>query len=304
MTENEQIFWNRVLELAKSQLKQATYEFFVLDARLIQIEQNTATIYLDPMKELFWDKNLKPIILTAGFEVYNTEIVVNYVFEEDLAKQAVEEPTSQVLQAPQKNHLPQVDSDLNTKYTFDNFVQGDENRWAFSASYAVADAPGTTYNPLFIWGGPGLGKTHLLNAIGNAVLQNNPKARVKYITAENFINEFVIHIRLDTMEELKEKFRNLDVLLIDDIQSLAKKTLSGTQEEFFNTFNALYDNNKQIVLTSDRTPDHLDNLEQRLVTRFKWGLTINITPPDFETRVAILTNKTQEYDFVFPQDTI
>ena len=205
MTENEQIFWNRVLELAKSQLKQATYEFFVLDARLIQIEQNTATIYLDPMKELFWDKNLKPIILTAGFEVYNTEIVVNYVFEEDLAKQAVEEPTSQVLQAPQKNHLPQVDSDLNTKYTFDNFVQGDENRWAFSASYAVADAPGTTYNPLFIWGGPGLGKTHLLNAIGNAVLQNNPKARVKYITAENFINEFVIHIRLDTMEELKEK---------------------------------------------------------------------------------------------------
>ena len=107
-----------------------------------------------------------------------------------------------------------------------------------------------------------------------------------------------------TMEELKEKFRNLDVLLIDDIQSLAKKTLSGTQEEFFNTFNALYDNNKQIVLTSDRTPDHLDNLEQRLVTRFKWGLTINITPPDFETRVAILTNKTQEYDFVFPQDTI
>lgn len=148
---------------------------------------------------------------------------MNYVFEEDLAKQAVEEPTSQVLQAPQKNHLPQVDSDLNTKYTFDNFVQGDENRWAFSASYAVADAPGTTYNPLFIWGGPGLGKTHLLNAIGNAVLQNNPKARVKYITAENFINEFVIHIRLDTMEELKEKFRNLDVLLIDDIQSLAKK---------------------------------------------------------------------------------
>ncbi|EQC68276.1 Chromosomal replication initiator protein DnaA [Streptococcus sp. HSISB1] len=223
MTENEQIFWNRVLELAKSQLKQATYEFFVLDARLIQIEQNIATIYLDPMKELFWDKNLKPIILTAGFEVYNAEIVVNYVFEEDLAKQAIAEPTSQVLQAPQKSNLPQVDSDLNTKYTFDNFVQGDENRWAFSASYAVADAPGTTYNPLFIWGGPGLGKTHLLNAIGNAVLQNNPKARVKYITAENFINEFVIHIRLDTMEELKEKFRNLDVLLIDDIQSLAKK---------------------------------------------------------------------------------
>ena len=149
MTENEQIFWSRVLELAKAKLKQATYEFFVLDARLIQIEQNMATIYLDPMKELFWDKNLKPIILTAGFEVYNAEIVVvNYVFEEDLANQTEVMTTSQAVPTTQKNTLPLVDSDLNTKYTFDNFVQGDENRWAFSASYAVADAPGTTYNPL------------------------------------------------------------------------------------------------------------------------------------------------------------
>lgn len=303
MTENEQLFWNRVLELARNQLKQATYEFFVLDARLIKIENHMAFIYLDPVKEVFWNNNLKSIILAAGFEIFNAEIVIQYVFEDDLNVQTPAQDSTQTVEKPQST-LPQMHSDLNPKYTFDNFVQGDENRWAFSASYAVADAPGTTYNPLFIWGGPGLGKTHLLNAIGHAVLKNNPNARVKYITAENFINEFVTHIRLDTMEELKEKFRNLDVLLIDDIQSLAKKTLSGTQEEFFNTFNTLYDNNKQIVLTSDRTPDHLDNLEQRLVTRFKWGLTINITPPDFETRVAILTNKTQEYDYVFPQDTI
>lgn len=303
MTENEQLFWNRVLELARNQLKQATYEFFVLDARLLKIENHMAFIYLDPVKEVFWNNNLKSIILAAGFEIFNAEIVIQYVFEDDLNVQTPAQNSTQTVEKPQST-LPQMHSDLNPKYTFDNFVQGDENRWAFSASYAVADAPGTTYNPLFIWGGPGLGKTHLLNAIGHAVLKNNPNARVKYITAENFINEFVTHIRLDTMEELKEKFRNLDVLLIDDIQSLAKKTLSGTQEEFFNTFNTLYDNNKQIVLTSDRTPDHLDNLEQRLVTRFKWGLTINITPPDFETRVAILTNKTQEYDYVFPQDTI
>ena len=303
MTENEQLFWNRVLELARNQLKQATYEFFVLDARLLKIENHMAFIYLDPVKEVFWNNNLKSIILAAGFEIFNAEIVIQYVFEDDLNVQTPAQDSTQTVEKPQST-LPQMHSDLNPKYTFDNFVQGDENRWAFSASYAVADAPGTTYNPLFIWGGPGLGKTHPLNAIGHAVLKNNPNARVKYITAENFINEFVTHIRLDTMEELKEKFRNLDVLLIDDIQSLAKKTLSGTQEEFFNTFNTLYDNNKQIVLTSDRTPDHLDNLEQRLVTRFKWGLTINITPPDFETRVAILTNKTQEYDYVFPQDTI
>ncbi|OWC46093.1 chromosomal replication initiation protein DnaA [Escherichia coli] len=256
------------------------------------------------MKELFWEKNLKDVILTAGFEVYNAQISVDYVFEEDLM---IEQNQTKINQKPKQqalNSLPTVTSDLNSKYSFENFIQGDENRWAVAASIAVANTPGTTYNPLFIWGGPGLGKTHLLNAIGNSVLLENPNARIKYITAENFINEFVIHIRLDTMDELKEKFRNLDLLLIDDIQSLAKKTLSGTQEEFFNTFNALHNNNKQIVLTSDRTPDHLNDLEDRLVTRFKWGLTVNITPPDFETRVAILTNKIQEYNFIFPQDTI
>ncbi|HEK9979565.1 chromosomal replication initiator protein DnaA [Streptococcus equi] len=303
MTENEQIFWNRVLELAQSQLKQATYEFFVHDARLIKVDNHVATIFLDQMKELFWEKNLKDVILTAGFEVYNAQIAVDYVYEDDLMieqqHQGQQGYTEQAFQ-----QLPAVQSDLNPKYSFDNFIQGDENRWAVAASIAVANTPGTTYNPLFIWGGPGLGKTHLLNAIGNSVLLENPNARIKYITAENFINEFVVHIRLDTMDELKEKFRNLDLLLIDDIQSLAKKTLSGTQEEFFNTFNALHNNNKQIVLTSDRTPDHLNDLEDRLVTRFKWGLTVNITPPDFETRVAILTNKIQEYNFVFPQDTI
>ncbi|MGP6369026.1 chromosomal replication initiator protein DnaA [Streptococcus dysgalactiae] len=304
MTENEQIFWNRVFELAQSQLKQATYEFFVHDARLLKVENHVATIYLDQMKELFWEKNLKDVILTAGFEVYNAQIAVDYVFEEDLIIDQNQIPNSQSYNQQVITPLPAVTSDLNPKYSFENFIQGDENRWAVAASIAVANTPGTTYNPLFIWGGPGLGKTHLLNAIGNSVLLENPNARIKYITAENFINEFVIHIRLDTMDELKEKFRNLDLLLIDDIQSLAKKTLSGTQEEFFNTFNALHNNNKQIVLTSDRTPDHLNDLEDRLVTRFKWGLTVNITPPDFETRVAILTNKIQEYNFIFPQDTI
>lgn len=304
MTENETIFWNRILELAQSQLKQTTYEFFVLDARLIKVENQVATIYLDPMKELFWEQNLKDVILTAGFEVFNAHISVNYQFEDDLASEIEESTSNHIFSRQTINSLPAITSDLIPKYSFDNFIQGDENRWAVAASLAVANTPGTTYNPLFIWGGPGLGKTHLLNAIGNAVLLDNPKARVKYITAENFINEFVIHIRLDTMDELKEKFRNLDLLLIDDIQSLAKKTLLGTQEEFFNTFNALHNNNKQIVLTSDRTPDHLNDLEQRLVTRFKWGLTVNITPPDFETRVAILTNKIQEYNFTFPQDTI
>lgn len=304
MTENERIFWDRVLELAHSQLKQATFDFFVTDAKLVKIENDVATILLDSeVKELFWEKNLQPFTLTAGFEIFNTEISNQYIFsEEDL------EPlnTFQVEQhSPNNVAVPHLESNLNNKYSFQNFVQGDENRWAVAASMAVAEVPGTTYNPLFIYGGPGLGKTHLLNAIGNAVLNTNPNARIRYITAENFMNEFTKHLRLNTMDELKENFRTLDVLLIDDIQSLPKKTTNaGIQEEFFNTFNTLHANNKQIVLTSDRNPDHLNDLEDRLVTRFKWGLTVDITPPDFETRVAILTNKIQEYAFDFPNETI
>ena len=167
---------------------------------------------------------------------------------------------------------------------------------------AVSENLATTYNPLFIYGGPGLGKTHLLNAIGNQIIENFPDARVKYIPAESFINEFLEHLRLNDMDTFKKTYRNLDLLLIDDIQSLGGKKVT-TQEEFFNTFNALH-NNKQIVLTSDRSPDHLDSLEERLVTRFKWGLTQNITPPDFETRIAILRNKIEDLDFTFPDDTI
>lgn len=299
MTENERLFWQKILELARGQLKQALFDFYVADTRLVQFEQNTATIQVNAMQKIFWEKNLTPLILMAGFDVYGREITVSYVLEDYLqesisATYTVSTPTTAPISRPE----------LNPKYHFDNFIQGDENRWAVAASLAVANTPGNTYNPLFIWGGPGLGKTHLLNAIGNTVWEQNHKARIKYITAENFINEFVAHIRLDNMDELKEKFRNLDLLLIDDIQSLAKKTLSGTQEEFFNTFNALHNNNKQIVLTSDRAPNQLHDLEERLVTRFGWGLTVHITPPDYETRIAILKNKMEDYPYHFPNDTI
>ncbi|MFU2163399.1 chromosomal replication initiator protein DnaA [Streptococcus pluranimalium] len=308
MTENERLFWSRVLELAHSQLKQATFDFFVTDARLIKIDNHVATILLDSeIKELFWQKNLQPFTLTAGFEIFNAEITNHYIFpEDDLQASETTGITHQSTSlTPNPPVLAHIDSNLNDKYSFQNFVQGDENRWAVAASIAVTEGPGTTYNPLFIYGGPGLGKTHLLNAIGNTILKDNPNARIRYITAENFMNEFTKHLRLNTMDELKDKFRTLDVLLIDDIQSLPKKTTNaGIQEEFFNTFNALHVNNKQIVLTSDRNPDHLNDLEDRLVTRFKWGLTVNITPPDFETRVAILTNKIQEYDFDFKTETI
>ncbi|WP_298648666.1 chromosomal replication initiator protein DnaA, partial [uncultured Granulicatella sp.] len=171
-----------------------------------------------------------------------------------------------------------------------------------AAALAVADNLGGIYNPLFIYGGPGLGKTHLLNAIGNEVLENTPDARIKYVPAETFINDFLEHLRLGEMDSFKKIYRSLDLLLIDDIQALSKKV--STQEEFFNTFNALHGENKQIVLTSDRSPDYLENLEERLVTRFKWGLTSDITPPNFETRIAILRNKIEEFDLIFPNETI
>lgn len=249
------------------------------------------------------------VILTAGFEIYAVELTISYQFnleEEEEEKEFI--PLSETTRDYAVSHAPIVDlppiqTGLRKKYTFDNFVSGDGNQWALAAALAVSENLATTYNPLFIYGGPGLGKTHLLNAIGNQIVENYPNARVKYIPAESFINEFLERLRLNDMDTFKKTYRNLDLLLIDDIQSLGGKKVT-TQEEFFNTFNALYGDNKQIVLTSDRSPDHLDSLEERLVTRFKWGLTQNITPPDFETRIAILRNKIEDLDFTFPDDTL
>ena len=306
----EQTFWNRVLELSKKRFKEQVFDFFVLTSRLIKVEQQEAIIYLDAeVKKLFWEENMTKVILTAGFEIYAVELTISYQFnleEEEEEKEFV--PLSETNRYYAVSHtpiidLPPIQTGLKKKYTFDNFVSGDGNQWALAAALAVSENLATTYNPLFIYGGPGLGKTHLLNAIGNQIMENYPNARVKYIPAESFINEFLERLRLNDMDTFKKTYRNLDLLLIDDIQSLGGKKVT-TQEEFFNTFNALYGDNKQIVLTSDRSPDHLDSLEERLVTRFKWGLTQNITPPDFETRIAILRNKIEDLDFTFPDDTL
>ena len=306
----EETFWNRVIELSKKTFKKEIFDYFVLTSRLIKVDQQEAIIYLDAeVKKLFWEENMTKVILTAGFEIYAVELTISYQFnleEEEEEKEFV--PLSETNKDYIVSHapiidLPPIQTGLKKKYTFDNFVSGDGNQWALAAALAVSENLATTYNPLFIYGGPGLGKTHLLNAIGNQIMENYPNARVKYIPAESFINEFLERLRLNDMDTFKKTYRNLDLLLIDDIQSLGGKKVT-TQEEFFNTFNALYGDNKQIVLTSDRSPDHLDSLEERLVTRFKWGLTQNITPPDFETRIAILRNKIEDLDFTFPDDTL
>ncbi len=180
-------------------------------------------------------------------------------------------------------------ANLYSKHTFDEFVEGQTNRLAYAASIAVAELPGGTYNPLFIWGSSGLGKTHLMHAIGNQILKTDPNKKVLYVTCESFTNELVASIQRHSQQQFRDKFRQVDVLLIDDIQFIGGKT--ETQEEFFHTFNTLYEANKQIVISGDRPPEEIDRLADRLLTRFRWGMIADIKIPDYETRLAILQKK-------------
>lgn len=196
----------------------------------------------------------------------------------------------------------QSEDHINRKYVFSNFVIGNSNRFAHAASLAVAEAPAKVYNPLFLYGDVGLGKTHLMHAIGNRIKENNPQMRVLYISSEMFTNEMIFCIQKNTMDAFRAKYRNIDCLLIDDIQFLRKK--ESTQEEFFHTFNALRDANKQIIISSDRKPKDIETLEERLRSRFEWGLTADIQPPDLETRMAILREKAQHEGTSIPPDVI
>jgi chromosomal replication initiator protein len=206
----------------------------------------------------------------------------------------------QSAQSPPDDNVPTMG--LLTKYTFDSFVIGQSNRFAHAAALAAAETPGTQYNPLFIYGGVGLGKTHLLQAIGNYALRNHPGKKVRYLTLETFTNDFINSLRDDSIEGFKNRYRTVDLLLIDDIQFLHKK--EQTQEEFFHTFNTLYDAQKQIVITSDRHPKSLATVEDRLVSRFEWGLITDIQPPDLETRVAILQKKARADGVVLADDDV
>ncbi|MDR2202201.1 MAG: chromosomal replication initiator protein DnaA [Clostridiales bacterium] len=195
---------------------------------------------------------------------------------------------------PRPEPPPKIEvTPINPKYNFENFVVGNSNRFMHAAARAVADEPGARHNPLFIYGGAGLGKTHIMHAIGNSVRVSNPSMRVLYVSSEKFVNEFIESIRTTKGKSsgFREKYRNADVLMIDDIQFIAGK--SGTQEEMFHTFNELHDENKQLVLSSDRPPKEIPDLEERLRSRFEWGLIVDVQPPDLETRIAILQKKAQ-----------
>jgi chromosomal replication initiator protein len=239
-------------------------------------------------------ENFESIILTLLKDVTKENITIEYVLKRD---EKVLEEKKRVIVKKNTNL-----SQFNPRYTFENFVVGSSNQFANAACLAVSTNPGKTYNPLFIYGGVGLGKTHLLNAVGNFLVKHgtiNPD-RICYITAETFTNELINSIRFEKMDDFRNKFRKMDIILIDDIQFIAGK--ERTQAEFFHTFNTLYDNMKQIVLTSDKFPRDIENFEERLKSRFEWGLVADIQLPDIETKVAILNKKAEQEKIDLPLD--
>ena len=218
-----------------------------------------------------------------------------------LSKEELENQPNNLINKVESVNYGSLNPTLNPKYTFDSFVVGNNNRFAHAASLAVAEAPATSYNPLFIYGGVGLGKTHLMHAIGNEILRNNRNANILYVTSENFTNQLINAIKDNKNEQFRNKYRSIDVLLIDDIQFIAGK--ERVQEEFFHTFNSLHENGKQVIISSDRPPKDINLLEDRLKSRFEWGLIADISNADYETRLAILRKKAQ-LDNIIIDDSI
>lgn len=225
-------------------------------------------------------------------EVRNTTVIPSLAADAPSVAPEVTDSTSYMTQFEARSTPEGVDSGLNPRYTFENFVVGKTNELAHAAAMAVATKPGDAYNPLFIYGGSGLGKTHLMQAVGHHVQKNNPNSKVLYVSCERFTNDFIQSIRGGRGKDFKDTYRGVDILLIDDVQFISGK--ESTQEEFFHTFNELHQANKQIILTSDRPPKEIQALESRLLTRFEWGMMADVSCPDFETRVAILEAKTRD----------
>lgn len=230
-----------------------------------------------------YDNTIKELLVKHGVEVTR----ISYAFSGSAKAKQATPPQQTVVQQPSR---PSKQIALNERYTFDTFIVGSGNELAYAACQAIAANPGTKYNPMFIYGGVGLGKTHLIQAVGNGIVQNRPTAKIVYVSTETFISEFLDSIRFKK-QGFADKYRSADVLIVDDIQFIAGK--EKTQEEFFHTFNALHQSNKQIILSSDKSPKAIPTLEERLRSRFEWGMAIDIQPPDFETRQAILQAKAQ-----------
>ena len=291
--------WNELKTTYQKDLSPASYNTWIETAQPRSLDQSQLVVEVpSKIHKEYWEKNLATKIVEVGYMLTGKEIIPRFVTGEEAEQEIIEEVQSPKI--PVANPIKKAM--LNPKYTFDTFVIGKGNQMAHAAALVVAEDPGSIYNPLFFYGGVGLGKTHLMHAIGHQMLLSQPDAKVKYVSSETFANDFINSIQNKTAEEFRQEYRNVDLLLVDDIQFFAEK--EATQEEFFHTFNALYNEGKQIVLTSDRLPNEIPKLQERLVSRFAWGLSVDITPPDLETRTAILRKKAAAERLEIPDDTL
>lgn len=301
------LLWKTFLDKIKTNISSLSYETWFQDTKLVSIDDNVATIIV-PMslhkKHLIDNYNnlIESIFNSITDNKYTFKFLLDEEWKEKNSQKKSEIKKKVVEEKVIKNEVNNVDiqnANLNSEYTFDSFIVGESNRFAFTASRAVAEKPGKAYNPLFLYGKSGLGKTHLMHSIGNYILENSD-LRVLYISSSKFVNDYINAVRnneknnFDKIESFKNKYRNVDVLMIDDIQFLGNANKG--QDEFFHTFNELYNENKQIIIASDRSVDDLKTLENRLLTRFNWGLTANITPPDFSLRVNIIQKKIAHHE--------
>ena len=288
--------WDLVLEKIKLTLNETQFDSFVRHLRIVSVDRTMGKIMLSTNSRTIWsviNQRYIPVLKQAATEVYEQPMDIDVIRQNS---DAVPEPADPISSAgnrtPQNKavHQPFSEQFLNPSYTFRSFVVGSNNELAYAACNAAAVGPAAVNsNPLFIYGSSGLGKTHLISAIGNYILENDPTRKFLYLSSERFTNELVNALQNREMDKFREKYRNTDILMIDDIQFIEKK--ESTQEELFHTFNELYESNRQIVFTSDRPPKDIATIDQRLKSRFEWGLSVDIQPPDFETRVAILKNK-------------
>ncbi len=300
---------DQLKEKLQSKISELNYNTWIRPISKAQLSDNSFTLYVPNKFVADWINDYYSDLVRQELqEMTNTDLKL--LFEVAASEDNIEQPIANseptattaapAVQAPIRTKAKTV-SNLNQKYDFDRFVVGSSNQFVHAASHAVADLPGGHYNPLFIYGGVGLGKTHLMHAVGLKIQHNRPDLNVLYVSAEAFTNEVINGIRYDKMPELRRKYReNLDVLLIDDIQFIAGK--ERTQDEFFYTFNSLHDSQRQIVISSDKLPKEIPGIEERLRSRFEWGLIADIQPPDLETRVAILKKKADMEKIHCPDD--
>ena len=304
--------WSKILEIIKDELGPQSYNSWFINTKIVKFKDQELTISVPSDFCKDWlEKHYLEFIKDILKRTINVDDNLKIEFKIEHQNIFPSTPSTPPIPSTPKKETKKVEASLKnnevilkSKYTFDNFVVGNSNRFAHAACLAVAQSPAKSYNPLFVYGGVGLGKTHLMRAIGNYIIQYNNQSEVNilYISSEKFTNELINSIRDDRTVAFRDRYRNVDLLLIDDIQFLAGK--ERTQEEFFHTFNTLYDSNKQIVITSDRPPQEIPTLEDRLISRFECGLITDIQPPDLETRIAILRKKAQTENLNIPDEVI